>query len=343
MHGALAAWVAAMAVFGTTFPANYEAALQEDHFVEWWTVTLFGAAGLFALRLAWTERRFFDALIGAFCVFVAGEEFSWGQRLLGLTPPDAFLERNRQQEITLHNFASVFGEPKWVLTAALLGFGLVLPLLATSDRGARVLAKLGATAPRFATASWLLIAAALLVWYPLSLTGEWVEALAGSLFLVSYSPSIRGTGLAAGAGAVVAAALTLVSGVGLGGTDAQLACARLETTGLAEDLAYGRGATARLAGAPYVHKRVFTAMQEGYLDLEGLAEFRAAECAGQLMDPTRREHAIDPWGSAYWIRVQRDTGAVRLVVYSFGPNRRRDGEPGDSRSDDQAAVVEIPL
>ncbi|HSH45824.1 MAG TPA: hypothetical protein VK966_08210, partial [Longimicrobiales bacterium] len=124
-HVLAVVWVAGMLALGFTRPDVYEAILQEDRFVEWWTVSLFGAAGFLALRLAWRERRLFDALVGAFCVFVAGEEFSWGQRLLGLTPPDYFLEHNYQQEMTLHNFADLFGQPKWVLMWALLGFGVV--------------------------------------------------------------------------------------------------------------------------------------------------------------------------------------------------------------------------
>jgi hypothetical protein len=129
----------------------------------------------------------------------------------------------------------------------------------------------------------------------------------------------------------------------LGATAAQFDCARAETKGLAEDLAYGSAATERLAASREVHKRVFTAIEEGYLHPEELAEYRATACSGELMSAARREHALDPWGSAYWVYVQRGAERVRLVVYSFGPNRRRDGEPGDNRTDDQAAVIEFPL
>jgi hypothetical protein len=343
VHAVAVGWVIAMLALGAADPTRYEGLLQEDHFVEWWTVTLFGAAGFFALRLGWRERRLFDVLVGAFCVFVAGEEFSWGQRLLGLTPPDAFLEHNRQQEINLHNFAAAFGEPKWVLMAALLGFGLVLPAVASSVVGKRVLARAGATAPRLDTAAWLLAAVALLAWYPLPLTGEWVEALAGSLFLITYSPSTRGTRIAVGSGALLAGTLSAVSGLGLGATDAQLSCVRLETRALAEDLAYGSAATERLAGSLSVHKRVFTAVQEGYVDGKELEGYNSAACSEDPSSSARRAHALDPWGSAYWVHVLREREGIRLVVYSFGPNRRRDGSPGGGGGDDQAYAIDILL
>ena len=41
--------------------------------------------------------------LGLFCWFVAGEEISWGQRLLAFQPPEFFLRENFQQELNLHN------------------------------------------------------------------------------------------------------------------------------------------------------------------------------------------------------------------------------------------------
>lgn len=338
-HVVAAAWVAGMLGLGLARPDAYRGLLQEDRFVEWWTVALFGAAGLLALRLAWRERRPFDALVGAFCVFVAGEEFSWGQRLLGITPPDVFLEHNRQQELTIHNFADVFGEPKWVLMLALTGFGLLIPAVAASRPGRALLGRLGATAVRLPAAAWLLAAVGLLWWYPLTLTGEWVEALAGGLFLVAYAPGARGAALAAGGGAVLAGLLTLLSGA-RGASEAELACARAETAAIADDLAYGAAATGRLAGSRSVHKRVFTAIEDGYVRGEGLEGYRAVTCDEGLGTPGQREYALDPWGTAYWLSMERGD-AIRLVVYSFGPNRRRDGPAGSGSGDDVTAAIEI--
>lgn len=345
VQGLAAAWVAGMLGLGVARPGAYRRLLQEDYLVEWWTVMLFGAAGFFALRLAWRERRLFDGLVGAFCVFVAGEEFSWGQRLLGIIPPDPFLEHNVQQELTLHNFAGIFGEPKWVLMMALVGFGLVIPAVALSARGREILVRLGATAVRPPATAWLLAAVALLWWYPLTLTGEWVEALAGGLFLATYAPRAMVAAGAAGAGVLLAVLLTLWSGWSgsRGSGEAALACARAEAQAIADDLGYGEAATDRLAGARSVHKRVFTAIEDGYLVREGLERFRAVDCGDDPDGARRREYAVDPWGTAYWLHMERSPDAIRLVVYSFGPNRRRDGPAGSGGGDDVAARIDIAL
>ena len=340
VHALAAAWVAGLLVLGFARPATYQALVQEDHLIEWWTVTLFGAAGFLALGLAWRGRRPFDGLVGAFCIFVAGEEFSWGQRLLGITPPDAFLEHNRQQELTLHNFADVFGEPKWVLIMALLGFGLVIPAVATVAPVRRLLSRIGATAVRPSIAAWLLVAAGLLWWYPLTLSGEWVEALAGGLFLVAFAPAPRTAALAAGIGLGLAGILTVVSGA-RGGSGAELSCARAEADAIADDLAFGPAATGRLAGSRSVHKRVFTSIEDGYIDGDGLEGYRAVDCGEGHSAAERRRYAVDPWGTAYWLSMERGEDAIDLVVYSFGPNRRRDGPPGTGGGDDITAAIRI--
>lgn len=341
-HLLAASWVAVMLALGATRPELYTALLQEDHLIEWWTVPLFGAAGYFALRLAWRERRVFDALVGAFCIFVAGEEFSWGQRLLGFTPPDTFLEHNRQQELTIHNFADLFGSPKGVLMMALAGFGLVVPVAALSRHGRTLLTRVGATTVRPPTAAWLLVAVGLLWWYPLPLTGEWVEAMAGGLFLAAYAPGPAMAGMAAVGSAGLAVLLTLVSGVSVA-SDEDLACARAEAEAIAEDLTYGAGATGRLAGARSVHKRIYTAIQEGYIRSDGLERYGASACGDGPPSARRQEYAVDPWGTAYWIHMERGPDAIRLVVYSFGPNRRRDGPAGVGGGDDVIARIDITL
>ena len=299
---------------------------------------LFAVAAAFALRLALRERRDFDGMVGAFCVFVAGEEFSWGQRLLGLTPPDAFLEHNRQQELTIHNFADLFGQPKVVLIAALVGFGLLLPLVARAATTRRLLERIGATAPRIALVPWFALAALLLVWYPHSFTGEWVEAMAGGLFLLAFAPTPMRALIALLLGALAALGMAAFSGRSPPPTAAELACARAEAQAIAEDLAYGTAATGRLVGARSVHKRVFTAIQESYVHEDRLERFAAVSCeTGSAAD--RRRYVIDPWSTAYWLDLERSRDEIRVKVYSFGPNRRRD--QGGRTEDDIAFTVNI--
>ena len=337
-HGLAASWILIMVALAVTGTERYEALLQEDRWVEWWTVTLFAGAGFFALQRAWRERRPFDALVGAFCIFVAGEEFSWGQRLLGFTPPAPFLEHNVQQEFTLHNFADVFGQPKSVLILALAGFGVLLPLLSLLGWGRMLLERVGATVPRRTAVPWFIAAVGLLVTYPFSYTGEWTESLAGGLFLMTFAPRASHAARTAAFGGLVALALAAWSGRS-SASAAELACAQAEAQAIAEDLAYGSAATGRLAGARSVHKRVFTSIQQRYIDAAALTQFREVLCGSAAETAERRRHAIDPWGAAYWISMQRSDASITLRVYSFGPNRRRDDGPARGDGDDVGATI----
>lgn len=62
-------------------------------------------------------------LIGLGLLVVAGDEISWGQRILGIQTPAEIVELNRQEEITIHNLYTV----EWLVGASYLSlshFGL---------------------------------------------------------------------------------------------------------------------------------------------------------------------------------------------------------------------------
>lgn len=305
----------------TRRPDAYGAAMQEDRFVEWMTVFVFASSGVLMLRRAARERRLFDGLVGLFCLFVAGEEMSWGQRLLGLTPPSYFLAHNTQQEMNVHNFADLFGSPKGPFMIVLAGYALLLPVAARVRALRPLLDRIGATPPPLPVIPWFAVAIGLLAWYPFRFTGEWVELLAGSAFLVS-----------AGASAVTLAALTpaaLVFAFALqqysarGASDpAIVACAAAETQALADAL------RAELALSGNMHKRVWTLVDEGRVP-PALVQRALGGVTCNRAEGNRREFAVDPWGTAYWVRVRRGEGAR---VYSFGPNRRRDDGGDDVTS-----------
>jgi hypothetical protein len=303
-------------------PLFYDAILQEDRFVEWLSAAFFIAAGVARITDAIKRRRLFDLLVGAFCIFVGGEEFSWGQRLLGFTPPDLFLEHNVQQEFTLHNFAEVFGKPKGVLILALLGYGAGAPLIARFRR-------IGASGVPLAIAIWLIIAAALLIWYPVDLTGEWVEAFAGFLFLASAPVPFRQRVIGALSALVFATVLTVISARLATGGPAAVQCARAEATAILADIVNDVDRYPDLLDRN-VHKRVFTAMQDGYVGTEW-PRLAAAGCGSER----RRSYLVDPWGMAYWVRSRRLDDKVRITVYSFGPNRNRDAH-------DVSVTTEVP-
>jgi hypothetical protein len=332
-------YVSGMVVLSAVASDAYYRLVQEDGLVEWSTVGLFAVAGAVRLRAAWRDRQPFDGLVGLFCVFVAGEEIAWGQRLLGFTPPEYFLEANFQQETTLHNFADVFGRPGPILAVLAVCYGLVLPLAARSRWMRGLLDRTGATPPGPGAAPWFGLAAVLLVAYPVQFTGEWVEAMAGALFLATSStaPGPWLTAIALGG---------LMTGVSLASRDpggARSACAGAEAEALLRDLVEGRAATARLAAMARVHKRVYSAMEAGYIDPSGIDRLGAVACNGGKRGDARdrRRYGIDPWGMSYWLLTDAGGSTVRVAVYSVGPNRRRDGEPGTAAGDDIVVYADL--
>ncbi len=63
------------------------------------------------------------------CIYIAGEEHSWGQHFFGWSTPDAWSAINRQQETNLHNTLGIFNHtPQKILEFAILIGGIILPL-----------------------------------------------------------------------------------------------------------------------------------------------------------------------------------------------------------------------
>jgi hypothetical protein len=60
--------------------------------------------------------RIFTIVFIAGCIYIAGEEISWGQHYLQWETPERMLEINRQKETNLHNIHKIFGvAPKILL------------------------------------------------------------------------------------------------------------------------------------------------------------------------------------------------------------------------------------
>jgi hypothetical protein len=85
---------------------------REDSPVEYLTSLVYFVAFVAALaiqRRFHQQRQHFYALLYLLLalgfLFICLEEVSWGQRILGVSSPEAFEEYNRQGEINLHNFA----------------------------------------------------------------------------------------------------------------------------------------------------------------------------------------------------------------------------------------------
>lgn len=83
-----------------------------------------------------------------------------------------------------------------------------------------------------------------------------------------------------------------------------------------------------------MHKRLYSFVakyEQTYLNEESFAQLTM-----QGLPVARAEFFLDPWNSPYWIRdVCASMNEPRMmVVYSFGPNRRRDSSRDEILGDD---------
>ena len=133
--------VAAGFYFFYTNQPRFEDYIKEDGIAEWLTVAglLLGSlvcfsrfVKLFRKRSKWFLLVTFG--LGLFLFFAAGEEISWGQRILGIETPEYFQQYNAQQETNLHNL--VVGGVKLnklifsvILVGLLAIFIIIVPVL----------------------------------------------------------------------------------------------------------------------------------------------------------------------------------------------------------------------
>jgi hypothetical protein len=341
------AWLEAM------HPNAYYQSVQEDQALEWASFwSFFIAGGVFAIAAA-RQRRTSGALpwflvgVALFCVFVAMEEISWGQRVFGQRPPDYFLAENYQQELNLHNIASTdlrLGTFRGIV----FGYGVLLPLLALIPFARRQFDRLAIVPPPIELTPSMFAMFWLHYWYPWKFTGEVVEGAVGLGFLfiaianaMQFSQRRDGGSLVRPAGVlaiVVALAFTTAwwSQNRQGQDPANLEAAKVESEALANDLEV----LGKAKGKPVItkcglHKRVYSVVQQKpyaralkYMSFTGFAR--------QGLPEARAEFFLDPWNSPYWIRdrCEEDTGKRVMFVYSFGPNRSRDSSRWEILGDD---------
>jgi hypothetical protein len=87
--------------------------VSEDHLLEWaqfacWAAAA-PAAGVVGATLARRRRWVLTCawlVLTVGCVGAAGEEISWGQRVIGFETPESLVDANEQNEVTLHNLSS---------------------------------------------------------------------------------------------------------------------------------------------------------------------------------------------------------------------------------------------
>ena len=84
-----------------------------------------------AARGIWHRRSLL--VLGLVFVVAAGEEISWGQRILGVSTPDSLAEVNVQQELNLHNLAGFSDVTLQLFIVGLYTFVVVIPFAAAAN------------------------------------------------------------------------------------------------------------------------------------------------------------------------------------------------------------------
>ena len=167
----------------------YEAVfVREDIIIEWLTVlALLAVTYLCFYRVVILRKSkaplFLIAtlVLGLLFVFGAGEEISWGQRLLGIKSPEFFMKHNTQYEMNFHNLMLngvrinklIFG---LLLTIIILFYFLVLPVLFRKIEKIRNLANsLALPIPRVSHVFLYLVLGGIVLLIPSSKKGEILE------------------------------------------------------------------------------------------------------------------------------------------------------------------------
>jgi len=315
--------------------------MREDAWIEWGTAHAFlAAAAVFGWRALRGQGwgRLAGVGLAAFCFFVAGEELSWGQRIFAFQPPEIFLEANYQQEANLHNLLTrkeLYGfslDSRFLVAVFAVLYGIVGGVIGLAGGRFRLLRELS---PPLVLAPFFALVASVELEYPIDLAGEAAECSLGLILLADAllrdsSPGRpRATWLALLPGVIALGAATApaLEAVLYGSDDARIAQTRDELDVLAKDMA--TATQEKLVKKGRVHKRVYTATVSEYLRfgtdsayLEGQPTPAEVESGGRA---DRKGYFLDPWNNPYWVLWDDDDDGI-LIVYSFGPNRRRDTE-----------------
>ncbi len=179
-----------------SFEENY---VVEDGLVEYGSALFLLAIGIYCFYKTANYRKRHPVWwlvgtigLGLLFIFGAGEEVSWGQRLLGFETPDALKEINRQDEVTLHNIRiGDFDVNKIIfsklLTAILIFYFTIYPLL---YRGVAWIKKLtnalGIPVPQWHHTIFFLIATLIALLIPSEKKWELHEFVFSAIFFVIF-------------------------------------------------------------------------------------------------------------------------------------------------------------
>jgi len=178
---------------------------REDGLLEMGTFFALMASAVLCLYRGWTLRnersKRFVSMLGLAAVvliFGAGEEISWGQRILGIETPEFFQAHNLQNETNLHNLVVAGVGVNKLVFGKLLAIGLVcylipLGLLYRRSHWCRTtFNRFAIPVPRLYHAVAILAVVAIVETSPARKRGEINEfAISSIVFLILLNPTNR--------------------------------------------------------------------------------------------------------------------------------------------------------
>jgi hypothetical protein len=184
----------------------------EDGFIEWCTVVVLFSTMLVCgrrfLRLRNQRSMLFlgvTGLLTLLCLFGAGEEISWGQRIFGLETPEYLKGKNAQGELGVHNLVIEINGKDVKLNKLIFGTGLAIalsiylfiatPLYRTKPAVRSFFNAIAAPMPRnYHIVGYLLIVAVVELLIDSSKRGEMTEFAGSMMFALNviypYNPEI---------------------------------------------------------------------------------------------------------------------------------------------------------
>jgi len=173
--------------------------VMEDGLIEYGTALFLLAIGVLNFRrvikfrhqhtMWWIISVLF---LGLLFIFGAGEEVSWGQRLIGFETPESLKEINKQDEVTLHNIRigdfdvnkAIFSQ---LLTVILVIYFVFLPFLFNRIAWIKSLVNaLGVPVPKTHHTIVFLIATAIALIIPSEKKWELHEFVFASIFFLIF-------------------------------------------------------------------------------------------------------------------------------------------------------------
>jgi uncharacterized membrane protein len=338
---------------------RYEAIVQEDELIEWATTWAFVLASLGSMLGVVLEKKklkkfqWFYLGLSIFCFLVAMEEISWGQRLFGYRPPNYFLENNFQQEFTAHNIVN-----KTIriisVKVVIISYGILLPLLMQILPIRNYFKKFKIVAPPLALIPSFFLVFYVYHMYPWKYTGEVIELMLGMCFLFTIIFSLYDFSSAKKKQRTIWQLIILLATVlsiyllSLGTSNLnnyskynslKIKATIRELKAIENDILMKSKELGHSPFKRYFNQRLYTVVTDNKFNW--MYKGKYANLTEKGLNKDRAKFFIDPWNMAYWLLYKHDkvSGRKRIVLYSFGPNRKQDSNHWTLKGDDVGVII----